>query len=134
MANKSYRLYLELEAIAYIQKLLDSATPLAPELANYQAKLATKMKLTYFKATAGVTQPAHTKTPKVTLAEKLELYEQGSPEAPGFDEQRAKLYVMWLESPDSITQEQLKQVQAYRYTENLMTPEEEEEYEKILTA
>ena len=42
------------------------------------------------------------------------------------------LYQVWQSHPSTLTQHQLQQVQSYRYQNNLMSPEEEQDYDMKL--
>lgn len=79
-----------------------------------------KLKLFVAKMNLGIVNPAFTSAPKATLEERL-----------GIDpvEKRLLAYEKWKLDPYLCSQHEFALAQTYRYENDLMTPDEEREYE-----
>lgn len=123
-AKKYFRPYLTLEQIEYLIKVLQSA-PTSP----IQYAVLTNLQTLHYKAAVGVTNSAYETTPRQTMLDRL----TAQPAQPGkFADTRKALYQLWIDSPISLTPEQVQQVDEYRYAEDLMSEEEIAEFEKSL--
>lgn len=81
------------------------------------------------KAQHGIVSPSHLALGRESLEASLGF----SQDAPAKTTTVELLYQVWQTHPTTLTPAQLHQVQSYRYQNNLMSPEEEQEYDmKIL--
>lgn len=124
MAQK-HRPYLTLADLSKISAALKQSSPSSLPLITYLDTYISQIQ-------AGLRKPNHTLQPaKPTLAQSLEL-EPPPPKDAALDLQLSKdreiQYLLSLPR-ESLTVAQLTQVQDYRYLHDLMTPQEEEEYE-----
>lgn len=89
-------------------------------------QLIRKLNTFTLKAQIGITAPSHVTIPKQSLEDSLG-FGYGSSNA--IHQTAEQLYTIWQTSPSSLSQSQLVQVSHYRYTNDLMSPEEESNYE-----
>lgn len=68
---------------------------------------------------------------KPTLTDKLEL-SSSSVSVQNLSEQRLRAYTKWITSPNLCSIQELARARMYRYENDMMTPEEESEYESTL--
>lgn len=81
------------------------------------------------KAQHGIVSPSHLALGRESLESSLGFTQA----APAKTTTVELLYQVWQTHPTTLTPAQLQQVQSYRYQNNLMSPEEEQEYDmKIL--
>lgn len=88
-----------------------------------------------FKIRNGLISPAYTPQPIPTLAQSMGFDDPPTESIPSIRKSTThieSLYEMWRTTPSTLSLEQLKEVQAYRYKNNLMSPEQEQEYETAL--
>lgn len=86
-----------------------------------------------YKASSGLNQAQYTPTPRPTIQTKLGFGE--SPAASltvSLGELKTAAYNKWLSSPVSCTIQELARARMYRYENDLMSPEEESDYESAL--
>lgn len=121
MDEKKYRPALSVAEINYLIALcnLDAR----PETMEMGFVIASRLKVFLLKAQLGITGAAFTSSPKSTLEEKLGLESH--------EQKRASAYLKWSLSPEFCTEQEIKLAQAYRYENNLMTPGEMINYEKL---
>lgn len=119
MAIEKFRLSLSLPEVAYLIDTLGCDN--REGTAKLNASLVSRLKLLQTKADLGITQPAFSSTEKLSIEDKL----FSSPA-----DRRSAAYSKWKINPAICTLEELRQVQMYRYENNLMTPEEESAYEE----
>lgn len=123
---QKYRPYFtlrELETLLAATKTVGSSPHLIRYLEGYISKI-----------TLEETSPALTLTPKQTLADKLGF---GPSPAESLSSQGASLsdlkhlsYAKWKISPLKCSAQEIARAQMYRYEHDMMTPDEESEYEK----
>ncbi len=123
--TKSYRPYFTLPELQEIITCLKShPTP---------SRLSLVRKLGFFisKIENEAVSPQYIHNPRPTLAQKLEL-EESTPENTEIIGEAA--YQKHLSSPNSCTPKEIAASMEYMYTHNLMSPQQEREYEvAILT-
>lgn len=110
-----YRLSLTAIQIAYLLELVQKDTRF--ETTGPREDIESYLNIFLAKLQYGKVNVAYTAAPKKTLEQKLGLTS------------RSEIYEKWL-SGAGCTEWELGQVAAYRYTNDLMTPEEEAEYER----
>jgi len=119
--NDKYRPAFTIAEIEYLIALCNA--DLRPEVVEMSVEISNRLKVFLLKANLGLLNPAFTSAPKVSITEKLGL---DSPE-----EKRLMAHRKWCVNKNICTPDEIKLVHAYRYENNLMTKEEEKEYEKI---
>lgn len=119
-----YRPYLTVQQIRYFLGLAESDTRSETEALRLRSVRELKLFLTRFDL--GALQPASISAPRPTVMDKLGL-EVASPA-----ELRESSYELWRMNPELCTSEQLRLAKLYMYENDLMSPEEEAEYEATL--
>lgn len=123
----TFRPYLTLAQIeAIIEKF--NADPKHPE-ANGIVKTLTVL---HFKARMGNISAAHVRTPKQSLEESLGFVDDPETESMQINSQRQQVYEKYLKAPALCTEEEVKVALTFKYENDLMTPEEEAEFESSL--
>lgn len=113
-----FRPSLTLSEIQFILSLIHPTSN--PELRR-------KLEVFTLKAEHGITKPAHVVAGVKSLEESLGFSTASSTNG-------KMMYEIWLKYPNSLTPQQLADVQDYRFMNSLMTEEESAEYEtKLLT-
>lgn len=113
-----FRPSLTLSEIQFILSLI-------PPTSN--PELRRKLEVFTLKAEHGITKPAHVVAGVKSLEESLGFSTASSTNG-------KMMYDIWLKYPNSLTPQQLADVQDYRFLNSLMTEEESAEYEtKLLT-
>lgn len=123
MSNEKFRPYLTAKELTLILGALKSQSVPAIKLIRYLETFAIKIE-------RGVISSALTLEP--TMEEKLGLTSGDGPQA-GLDPHI--LYTAWLANPAgraSLSPKQIQIIREHRYLNDLMTPEEESEYELSL--
>lgn len=113
--QSKYRPALSAAQILYLVKLLESqpgAVKLCKQLKLFQAKMQ-----------LGIVSPAFVGAPKLSIEDKLGLTEVVS-------DRRKLAYTLYYETPELCTPEEVQLALTFKYENNLMNKEEEEEYEK----
>ena len=112
-----FRPSLTSEQIEYLVSVLQSVAP-----SNLRDQCLTALNKFALKSKYGIVTPSHVATGRKTLEDSL-----GFSESPAISiESLLKIYAV---TPQVLSQSQLDQVQLYRYTNDLMSPEEESSYE-----
>lgn len=111
----TYRPSLTLAEIQFI--LLEIDWDKGPE---YQDDLKRKLEVFTLKAKHGITRPSHVRVGKPSKEAELGFTE---------DERLETLLEAYQISPTSLSVRQMKLVQHHRYINDMMTPEEEAQYE-----
>lgn len=118
MAQAKFRPSLTLQEINYI---LDAISLEQTESKQYlRESVRGKLQIFSLKAKHGLVSAAYSAAPRVDIADAL----GDSPV-----ERREASYQLWKSNPNLCTPEQLQQAATYRYENNLMSPEEEQEFE-----
>lgn len=125
--ESKWRLTLTSNELLVAAKLV-TGDPIPAELSDDWVKLRTKIRLLHFKVAEGITKPAFVAAPKLTEAEKLGL----SKEELDVDTKRKQAYDWYIMNPESCTPNTKELALAYMYENDLMTPEQEAEYESSL--
>ena len=115
-AQAKFRPSLTLDEINRILSLLDPAADRA---------IITQLNKFRLKAIHGIATPSHVVVPRQSLEDSLGF---GSSTA-ATEQSAEQLYTIWLDHPQTLSQNQLVKVHHYRYTNDLMSPEEESNYE-----
>lgn len=114
-----FRPSLTLSEIQFILSLI-------PPTSN--PELRRKLEVFTLKAEHGITKPAHVVAGVKSLEESLGFTSSAS------SANAKMMYEIWLKYPNSLTPQQLADVQDYRFMNSLMSEEESAEYEtKLLT-
>ena len=92
-----------------------------------ESKLVRKLHTFTLKAQIGITSPSHVTVPKQSLEDSLG-FNSVSPLS-NLEQTGEQLFEIWKTSPTSLSTSQLAKVHHHRYTNDLMTPEEESNYE-----
>lgn len=134
MAIKQYRPYIPSVEVDYIAQLLAKSDPIdsTPEITRYHNSLVRKWKLLSFKVGEGLVKAAREATPKLSIADKLEL--DSSELGQNHEAKRRQLYNLWVANPLSLSPDQIEQVDLYRWENDLMSPEEEQAYDEKISA
>jgi hypothetical protein len=111
----TYRPSLTLDEIKF---LLDTVSWEHPDIHQYPLKR--KLEVFTLKAQHGITKASHVRAGKQSDAAKL-----------GFEEDStiAALLEVYSTNPEALSVRQMAKVQFHRYTNDMMTPQEEAEYE-----
>lgn len=115
-AQAKFRPSLTLDEINRILSLLDPAVDRA---------IITQLNKFRLKAIHGIATPSHVIVPRQSLEDSLGF---GSPTT-STEQSAEQLYKIWCDHPQTLSATQLAKVQHYRYTNDMMTPEEESNYE-----
>lgn len=84
-------------------------------------KLMHKLEVFTLKAKHGITKASHVRAGRVSLAAQLGMED---------DDSIINLISAWESNPTALSPSQLARVQHHRYTNDMMTPEEEAAYEQ----
>lgn len=117
--DHKYRMAISLPQIHYLSALLRADTK--EETISLREALSTQLKLLAFKAEEGITAPAYAASPRASIEEKLGLED--------VEERRLLAYRKWASNPSLCTAQEIADANTYRYTNDMMTIAEEEEYE-----
>lgn len=123
MKEQKFRPSLTLPQIKYLISALTTATPHHRFQALHDSTLAILRTLD-FKASEGITTPAYTAAPRETTEEKLGLQDPA--------EIKRAAYEKFLQHPELCSAKELRLAATHRYENDLMSPEEEEEFENDL--
>jgi len=115
--QSKYRPALSAAQILYLVKLLES------QPGEYAVSLCKQLKLFQAKMQLGIVSPAFVGAPKLSIEDKLGLTEVVS-------DRRKLAYTLYYETPELCTPEEVQLALTFKYENNLMDKEEEEEYEK----
>lgn len=94
-----------------------------------ESKLVRKLHTFTLKAQVGITSPSHVTIHKQSLEDSLGFGSSPSTSSTNIEQTGEQLYEIWKTSPTSLSSAQLAKVHHHRYTNDLMTPEEESNYE-----
>lgn len=125
MAVKSiqkFRPYLTVQQLRYIVQLIEADN--RSETEALKLRTAKELKLFLIKSDLGALTPAVVIAEKQSMTERLGLVDPVS--------DREEAYNLWSRNPMLCTEQQIKQARLYRYENDLMSPEEEAEYENTL--
>lgn len=92
-----------------------------------ESKLVRKLHTFTLKAQIGITSPSHVTVQRQSLEDSLG-FNSVSPLS-NLEQTAEQLFEIWKTSPTSLSTSQLAKVHHHRYTNDLMTPEEESNYE-----
>lgn len=122
MASKEpkYRISLTLPQIRYLISVAQLDT--TESMQRLRDSTIAAMKLSLTKAELGITAPAFVAAEKQTMEEKLGLVDPAM--------RREAAYKKWSNNPSLCTSQEIADAQLYRYENDMMTPEEENEYEQ----
>lgn len=122
MASKEpkYRISLTLPQIRYLVSVAQLDTTEAMQ--RLRDSTISTLKLSLTKAELGITAPAFVASEKQSLEEKLGLIDPAS--------RREIAYKKWSNNPSLCTSQEIADAQLYRYENDMMTPDEENEYEQ----
>jgi len=127
VAEEKYRPYFTASELIYIIESVKMRTPINQSLVRYLDGFALKIK-------SGVLLSSYTPNPALSISEKLGFSVSSSPfnqAGPSIQ----KLVNIWTHSPETRAQmsaAQLIEIADYRYTNDLMSEEESNEYESNL--
>ena len=129
MANQSqkYRPYLTIQQIKYFIQLAEADN--RAETEHLRLKSLRELGLFVAKNDLGLVRPALTVTGQKTIEDKLGL---GLGQGADVATSREEAYNLWCMDPQLCTDQQVKQARLYRYENDLMSPEEEAQYESEL--
>jgi hypothetical protein len=117
MSTAKFRPSMSLAEINYILSLAELDDRETTQ--NIRRAVQNKFKIFTTKISLKMTRPGYIAEPRERTEDILD---------DGADK-RARLFRLWQEDPSLVTESQMKQIQLYRYENDLMTPEEEEEFE-----
>jgi hypothetical protein len=118
---KKLRPVITAQQLAYLIDLIENDNRSATE--SIRDDLFKYLKLFQAKVSIGIVSPSYTVQGKRSIDQML-----GEDDTPA--SKREKAYHLYIESPHLCTPQQVSLAQLYRYENNLMTPEEEEDYEQ----
>lgn len=119
MSEPKYRISLAANEIHYLISLCE-ADKTQPAMSH---EVLAKLKLFIAKMNLGIVNPAFSISPvKQTLEEQLGVVNPS--------ERRAAAYEKWRRTPNLCNKQEVALANTYRYENDLMTPEEEDDYEK----
>lgn len=116
-----FRPSLSAAQIQYILDIFD-AGPTVHTDSKMCDSVIRSLKVFKLKADHGIVTPSHVATGRASLESSLGFSE--NPDSIG------DLLVIWSTNPKSLSPNQINMVQKHRYVNDLMTPEEEAEYEQ----
>jgi hypothetical protein len=93
-----------------------------------QPALAAKLNTFILKAQHGITKPSHVATGSPSLQESLGFTTTPQPQSP---QSIQTLLTIYESTPSILSPSQLAQVQHHRYINDMMSPEEESQYEQL---
>ena len=117
--SSKYRPTLTAQEIAYIIERCDSDS--RDETAGLSIALGSKLKIFAMKMQLGIVASAYTAAPKQSLTDKLGF---ASPDA-----KRLAAFEKYSKLPSICTPQEIALAQTYRYENNMMTTQEESDYE-----
>lgn len=122
--SNKFRPYLTMQQIRYFIELAESDT--RAETEGLRLKSLRELKLFVAKSDLGLVNSALTVVGKTSTAEKLgfSIDTNDTPE-----QKREKAYQLWCVNPQLCSDADIKLAQLYRYENDLMSPDEEAEYE-----
>lgn len=126
-SHQKYRPYLTMQQIKYFIELAESDN--RSETEALKLKSLRELKLFVAKSDLGLVNSALTVVGKQSTAEKLGFSNDGNSNELTPAEQRAKAYQLWSVNPNLCTDEQITMARLFRYENDLMSPDEEAEYE-----
>ena len=121
--NLKFRPSLTAGQIEHIMHILSTAGENSP----LNQSCLKSLRMFSLKAQHGIVSPSHLSLGRESLESSL-----------GFSTSHTQvttvelLYKVWQSHPSTLTPSQLQQVQSYRYQNNLMSPEEEQDYDMKL--
>jgi hypothetical protein len=116
-AQAKFRPSLTLDEINRILSLLDPI---------HDKAIITQLNKFRLKAIHGIATPSHVVVPRQSLEDSLGF---GSQSTTSNEQSAEQLYKIWCDHPQTLSATQLEKVHHYRYTNDMMTPEEESNYE-----
>lgn len=119
---QKFRPYLTVQQLRYIVQLIEADN--RSETEALKLRTAKELKLFLMKSDLGALTPAVVIAEKQSMTERLGLVDPVS--------DREEAYNLWSRNPMLCTEQQIKQARLYRYENDLMSPEEEAEYENTL--
>ena len=119
LKDSKYRIALSLPQIHYLVALLRTDTREATE--KMRENLTNQLKLLAFKAEEGITSPSYQASERASIEQKLGLDDPA--------ERRERAYAKWQGNPDMCSAQEIADATLYRYSNDMMTTAEEEEYE-----
>lgn len=119
---QKFRPYLTVQQLRYIVQLIEADN--RSETEALKLRTAKELKLFLIKSDLGALTPAVVIAEKQSMTERLGLVDPVS--------DREEAYNLWSRNPMLCTEQQIKQARLYRYENDLMSPEEEAEYENTL--
>jgi hypothetical protein len=124
------RPYLTIDQIQHLILLLEHDATTTVSNA-YKNKLLASLKLPLAKLSLGISKGAYVTSPRETIASKLDLGLDDSDNQQILTpvQQREAAYLTWQSNPLLCTSEQIAMAQLYRYENNMMTAQEEAQYE-----
>jgi hypothetical protein len=128
MAAAKYRPYLTLQQLHYFLQLAEADQRTETEALRLRS--IRELKLFIAKNDLGAVKPAFVSVGRSTLEDRLGLDEVSTSSSP--EEKRKLSYDLWTKNPLLCNEEQIRQAQLYRYENNLMSPDEESQYENSL--
>jgi hypothetical protein len=121
-----YRPVVTEQELAYIIERCEADT--REETTGISVALSSKLKVFAMKMQLGISSAAYVSSPRESLASKLGL--EDTPVTP--ERKRLAAFDKWSSLPSLCTPEEIKLAQTYRYENNLMTPQEESDYENSI--
>lgn len=121
MKEQKFRPSMTLPQIKYLISVLTTASNPFPQFQQLHDSILVSLRTLDFKASEGITAPAYAAAPRETTEEKLGLQDPA--------EIKLAAYEKFLQHPSLCTAKELRLAATYRYENDLMSPEEEEEFE-----
>lgn len=125
MPEPTYRPYLTSSELSFIIDELKE--PSDGVFTAQRINLVKKLEIFQAKINLGHTAPAYQPAP--TLAERLEISDAPAPRS--LAEIRLEAYRKFIANPTSCSSKEIEHAQAYRYENDLMSKDEEIEYEQM---
>ena len=125
--SNKYRPYLTMQQIKYFIQLAESDQ--RAETEALRLKSLRELKLFVAKSDLGLVNSALTVVGKQSTEEKLGFSEE-SMETP--EQRREKAYQLWRVNPQLCDDNQIQMAKLYMYENDLMSPDEEAEYESSI--
>lgn len=120
--SAKFRPSLTAEQIAYLIGNLQAAAP-----STERDNILTVLHKFHLKAVHGIVSPSHVSAPRMSLVDSLGFSEPRTYRIA--EEDIENLLDIYNKHPNSLSAVQLGRVQYHRYTNDMMTPQEEKEYE-----
>ena len=112
---------------------IDEINTILTHLPAHETGIINQLNKFRLKAIHGIATPSHVTTPRQSLEDSLGFGDSPSMSTPSNQLQTAEqLYAIWQTHPQTLNNTQLTQVAHYRYTNDMMTPDEESQYESGL--